>query len=266
MFLLIIEAIFVFLVEIFVLCFVFVLVEKKRPFIKTRNIYKYNPYTFIRSVLLQTCYDIVNYDPEAFPYTGIIIYEGTQGKGKTISMVYDTLKMLKEYPRCWLVDNLGIAAEGVTNQQYSLSHWKDLIDIKNGKYGIVTVIDETQLWFSNKDSKNFDPSALQIICQNRKNRRIILGSCQRFYLMAKDLRMQCSEVRSCFHIGPITGYIRKIPILDTSGELKQVRFKGIRLFVQSLELREAYDTYKILTRISSSGFVDPQDNILRKVN
>lgn len=241
-------------------CFI---AEKKKPFIETYIIYKYNPYTFIRSILLQSVFDRVYYDPDTFSVTGIIIYEGLQGSGKTMSLVYDVKKLARLYPKVFLVDNLGICDAGC--HQIPLEHWKQLLDINNGAKGVITVIDETQLWFSNKDSKNFDPSALGVICQNRKNRRVIFGTCQRFYLLAKDLRMQCTEVRSSFTIGNvITGYIRKQPILDQSGELKKVKFKGIRLFVQSNELRNSYDTLKVIRRLSSSGFNDIEKNYLKR--
>lgn len=260
---LILEGFLILFIELVVLLFVLVFVEKKKPFIYTKNLYKYNLYTFIRNYILQCAFDIAHRDPDTFPYTGIYIYEGTQGRGKTMCMVYDTLKMLHDYPKCILLDNLGISAEGINNTHYNLEHWKQILDINNGKYGNITIIDETQLWWSSKESSKLDPNVLTILCQNRKNRRIILGSCQKFYLMAKDLRMQCTELRSAFHIGPIMGYIRKEPLLDTSGELSRVRFKGIKIFLQSQELRDSYDTFKILQRLSATGFADPKDNILR---
>lgn len=254
------EAIILFIVELFFLWVILFFVEKKKPFINTKNVLRYNPYTFVRSVLLQSVYDKAHYDPDFFRPTGIIIYEGSQGAGKTISLVHDVLVILNEYPKSFLVDNLGITAEGVTNKIFDLTHWKQLLDITNGIYGIVTVIDETALWFSNKDSKNFDPLCLQLICQNRKNRRVLFGTCQRFYLMAKDIRMQTDEVRSCFTLGGvISGYIRKKPILDQSGEVKSVKFRGIKIFVQSNELRSTYDTYKMIKRVSSSGFNSRDD-------
>lgn len=255
--------IFYFVFWYILLFFIFYFAEKKKPFINTKIIYKYNFYSFIKAFLLQSVYDRVYYDPSAFKYKGIVIYEGNQGNGKTISLVYDCLKMLHEYPDALLVDNLGIVAEGI--HQTQLTHWKQLLDIKNGSKGVISVIDETQLWFSNKDSKNFDPAALGIICQNRKNRRIVLGTTQKFYLLAKDIRCQTTLVKSCFTLfGFLSGYIIKEPFLDTSGEIKKVRFRGIKLFIQSNQLRNAYDTYKVIERVSSSGFVDVDKNILRK--
>lgn len=245
------------------LFFVLSFIERKKSFISTRYVYKYNLYSFFRNMLLQAVWDNVHINKKAFKYKGIVIYEGNQGNGKTISLVHDVLSILHEYPNALLVDNLGINAEGI--HQIPLEHWKQLLDIKNGEDGVISVIDETQLWFSNKDSKNFDPAALGIICQNRKNRRVILGTTQKFYLLAKDIRCQTTLVKSCFTIGGlISGYIIKEPFLDTSGEIKRVKFRGIKIFIQSNELREAYDTYKVIERISSSGFVSPDKNILRK--
>lgn len=72
-----------------------------------------------------------------------------------------------------------------------------LIDYKNDKQGVIVGMDELQNWFSSNDSKNFPPEMLGIITQNRKNRRIILGTSQNFYLLAKAIRSQATEVRRC---------------------------------------------------------------------
>lgn len=72
-----------------------------------------------------------------------------------------------------------------------------LMSYKNGIQGVIVSIDELQNWFSSNDSKNFPPEMLEVITQNRKNRRIILGTSQNFYLLAKAIRSQATEVRRC---------------------------------------------------------------------
>ena len=45
-----------------------------------------------------------------------------------------------------------------------------------GVQGVICLIDEMQNWFSSNQSKNFPPEMLQVVTQNRKNRRVIMGS------------------------------------------------------------------------------------------
>ena len=136
--------------------------------------------------------DYFERDPDFFPYQGCIIFEGRQGAGKTIGMVEFAMRMQQEYPKAKCTTNLGYTKEDI-----ELEDWKMLLDYKNDIYGVIVIIDELQNWFSSMDSKNFPPQMLEIITQNRKNRRILLGTAQNFYLLAKAIRSQATEVRRC---------------------------------------------------------------------
>ena len=202
--------------------------------------------------------DIYAYDPEFFRYQGMIIYTGRQGNGKTISMIRDCRQMQKEYPLCKCITNLGY-----TMEDDALRHWRQLVDYVNGRQGIIVAIDELQNWFSSNQSKNFPPEMLQVITQNRKNRRIILGTAQNFYLLAKAIRSQCTEVRECVtFLGCLTFVRRKEPILDASGEVVEWKSRGMYFFVHDKELREAYDTYRVISLLASSGFQNPTEQFL----
>lgn len=61
-----------------------------------------------------------------------------------------------------------------------------LINYKNGIKGVIVLMDELQNWFSSNDSKNFPPEMLQVITQNRKNRRVILGTVKTFIYCLKQ--------------------------------------------------------------------------------
>ena len=136
--------------------------------------------------------DLFERDPEFFRYQGLIIFEGRQGSGKTMSMVEFINRMQEEYPLAKTITNFGLSS-----QDKALKDWKMLIDFKNDKQGVIVGMDELQNWFSSNDSRNFPPEMLGIITQNRKNRRIILGTSQNFYLLAKAIRSQATEVRRC---------------------------------------------------------------------
>lgn len=205
----------------------------------------------------QIAIDRLNYNPDAFTYQGIIIFEGKQGRGKTISEIEYATRMLEEFPKAKCVSNLKY-----NRQDKKLTHWKLLTDYKNGEEGVVVIIDETQNWFSCKDSKNFPPEMLSVVTQNRKNRRIILGSAQSFYMLAKDIRTQCTEVRSCItFLNCITFVLRREPICNSAGDVEKWKFRGLYWYVHTPELRNAYDTYEVIDRMSKSGWVDRQPKV-----
>ena len=150
----------------------------------------------------------------------------------------------------------------ITNLSYkrqntALNHWKQLITYKNGIYGVVVAIDEIQNWFSSKQSKDFPPEMFEVVTQNRKNRRVILSTTQNFYQAAKDIRAQCSEVHKCLTLMGVFTFVHVVrPTLDSNGDVKEWRHVRFYSFVHDRELRELYDTYKVIESLAKSGFQD----------
>lgn len=194
--------------------------------------------------------DLYSRDPEMFRYQGCVIFTGRQGKGKTIAMVEQALRFQQEYPKLKVISNLEYKY-----QDDALRHWKQLLTYKNGIQGVCVMIDETQNWFSSNQSKNFPPEMLEVITQNRKNRRIILGTSQVFNRLSKPLREQATEVRKCSTLcGCITFVHRVRPELDSEGYVTDWKHIGWYFFVHSQKLRESYDTYKVIESLAKSGF------------
>lgn len=155
--------------------------------------------------------DKYNQKADFFKYQGMIIYEGRQGEGKTIAMIHDAMQMQEEYPKAKCLSNLQYK-----NQDENLDDWHKLVDYKNGIYGVIAILDETQNWFGSNQSRDFPPEMLEVITQNRKNRRVILGTAQNFYLLAKAIRSQATEVRRCAtFFGALTIVRRFYPVLDS---------------------------------------------------
>lgn len=206
--------------------------------------------------------DMFDRDPEQFRHKGVVIFEGRQGNGKTIAMCHYAREMQKEYPKAKCMSNLDYKYENKP-----LKNWRNLINYSNGKYGVIAIIDETQNWFSSNQSKNFPPEMLEVITQNRKNRRIILGTAQNFYLLAKAIRSQATEVRRCTTLLGALTIVRKVePILDSDGNVKQWKHRGFYFFVHSNEIRESYDTYKVIKSLAKSGFQERQQDINNTTN
>ena len=194
-----------------------------------------------------------------FAYQGVIVYTGRQGSGKTVAMVEQTQRMQHEYPACKCISNLNYAY-----QDEELAHWRQLIEYKNGHRGVIVQMDEMQNWFSSNQSKNFPPELLEVITQNRKNRRVIMGTSQCFNRLSKPLREQTTEVRKCTTIaGCLTFVHRQEPELDSQGEVVKWKHRGFYWFVHTPEIRESYDTYHVIESLAKSGFVEriPDTNI-----
>lgn len=205
--------------------------------------------------------DMFAKNPDFFPYQGLIIFEGRQGNGKTISAIQFARQMQREYSKSKVITNLNYKF-----QNDELNHWSKLIHYKNGIYGVIAVLDETQNWFSSNQSKNFPPEMLQVVTQNRKNRRIILGTAQNFYLLAKAIRSQTTEVRRCAtFFGCLTLVRRFEPILDSEGNVQEFKKRGFYFYVHDEELRNSYDTYHVIESLSNSGFKENADMLANNI-
>lgn len=261
--------IFVFvLYAIFMLmCVIFALIGfKQGKRFKKGSRQKVKKHGFFRKIFVDAPKQIVedkfNQDPDFFTHQGLIIFEGRQGSGKTTSMVYEAMQLQKEFPLAKCTSNLAY-----THQDIALNDWRMLINYKNGIKGVIVMMDELQNWFSSNDSKNFPPEMLQVITQNRKNRRVIFGTAQNFYLLSKAIRTQTTEVRRCITLlGCITIVKRVEPILDAQGDVLEWKNKGMYFFVHDKKLRESYDTYKVIERLQKVGFKEEQaeTNIVNK--
>lgn len=189
-------------------------------------------------------------DRGGFPEKGIVIFEGDQGDGKTISLVKYAYDLKKNYQDCLILSNTPI-----TFQDGTITSFDSFVGVSNGTDGIVGIIDECQLWANSKLSKEVDLNLLQTCCQNRKNRRLLLMTGQRFYMLNKDIRCLCNEVRSCrTYFGVLTFVTRRKPFFDSEGKIIKTKWLGMYFFVQNDELRNLYNTYATISTISKSGF------------
>lgn len=218
--------------------------------------------TLFRKIFLDTprqlISDIFDKEPGFFPYQGCVVFTGRQGAGKTVALVQFMRAMQNTFPCCQVITNLGYRYENAV-----LDDWRPLITYKNGIYGVIAAIDEMQNWFSSNQSKDFPPEMLQVITQNRKNRRIILGTSQVFIRLAKPLREQVTEVRECHtFFGCITLVVRKEPFLKADGDVDHYKYRGFYCFVHDQDLRDSYDTYRVIDSLAKSGFQPRNENVV----
>lgn len=133
-----------------------------------------------------------------FP-TGTRAYKGHQGQGKTLSMVYDTLKIFYEWKKCQLFSNVKINMDTEDSKRYHyFNDMKGLLkglNYQNGADGVIVLIDEAHLFFNRKTGIGID--ILTAISQQRKDRRKIIISSQIWEDLDISLRKQVPEIVNC---------------------------------------------------------------------
>lgn len=209
-------------------------------------------------------------DPDEFKPNGSQIYYGYQGEGKTLSMFHHSMELKKRYPKALLVTNLVVnGLEPIYIQsleelnrtlptidpikQYFLfkSHEDLVIHLRNtrqGKFGVIFMIDEIHNYFHSHDSKSMPMWIVQVFSQQRKQRLVILGTVQDWEDVIKAIRRQVDNLIQC---SKIFGYIIKNEAIDPrSFEMQfgertaDVRKRGY--FFISEKLRNGFDTYQVI--------------------
>lgn len=104
--------------------------------------YRFNLLDFILDFIKVLSFDFKHRDPDAFRESGIIIYVGQQGSGKTISMMHDVLMLKHKYKKVKVMGNLAF-----TGSDQELRSPDDLLLFTNGIHGVITPIDELGVLF-----------------------------------------------------------------------------------------------------------------------
>lgn len=181
-----------------------------------------------------------------FPYSGLWVFTGAQGQGKTLLMMHTLQQIHYECPDAVIVSDMNIY--GVPCLPYQ--GIGDFEKYSNGQNGIIFVLDEIQTLFSSLESKNMPVSQLTIWSQNRKNRRLILGTSQRFSRIGKPLREQCTYNYETSH--PLFGKFFRYKIYDGSLYDDQGKYTGDDLgsywFVPRVTAMRMYNTLEVIDR------------------
>ena len=136
--------------------------------IGTTNLF-YLPYLFGYSLYLAK--------KNGFDYWGIYVFTGSQGSGKTLSMVKLCYDLHLKYPKVPVFSNLFMSFSQHCNC------WEDIYNYKLDNS--IWCIDELGLWAnSKKNAKTLNEVLLYLSCQNRKNHRLILTTAQQLFQCA----------------------------------------------------------------------------------
>lgn len=198
-------------------------------------------------------YDTLNRDPLEFAPFGINVVAGKQGSGKTITAIYMILQWKKRYPDMQVYDNYCLIDKYVDGR---LDNAKDLMIHDNGIYGVVNLLDEIQNWFPSSASRILPVEVLAEICQQRKQRKVTLGTTQIFGKVAKQLREQTMKVYIPVTLLGCITFVRSFEADSYDMETNKFKRSGgdFFFFVHTKELREAYDTYQKMEIYKVSDF------------
>lgn len=204
--------------------------------------------------------DLYAREPGFFAPKGIHMFCGEQGSGKTIAAVELMTRLQKMYPMAKTITNFGL-----TTEDDELSDWRQLLDYTNGHKGVIVGIDEIQNWFMSGLNK-LPEGMLEVATQNRKNCRILCCTAQVFTRVNKGLREQVTMVYNPHTIlGCFTIVIKRKPVFDSEGNVIDMKYRGMYCFTHTDELRNAYDTYKVIHTLSKEGFKEPIPDQITKV-
>lgn len=195
--------------------------------------------------------DLYAREPGFFRPRGIHMFCGEQGAGKTIAAVEMMLRLQKMYPESRMITNFG-----VTSENDELKEWQQLLTYTNGHKGVIVGIDEIQNWFMSGLNK-LPEGMLEVATQNRKNNRILCCTAQVFTRVNKGLREQVTMVYNPHtFLGCFTVVIKRKPVFDSEGNVIDMKYRGMYCFTHTDELRNAYDTYKVIHTLAKEGFKD----------
>lgn len=186
-----------------------------------------------------------------FGYAGIWLFTGAQGSGKTLLLMHTLRQMMMEFPEAIVVSNISIY--GVPSYVYK--GIEDFDKYNNGAKGTIFVIDEIHTLFSSLQSANMPESTLTVWSQNRKNRRVILGTSQRFTRVAKGIREQTTYNYECTR--PIFNRLYSYRIkegdqYDDSG--KYIGEETQRFwYIPKVSVMRMYNTLEVVTKPKEEG-------------
>ncbi|MGI6612438.1 MAG: hypothetical protein ACOX0Z_02605 [Candidatus Nanosyncoccaceae bacterium] len=238
-------------------------------------------------------------DPDFFDPYGTQVHCGRQGSGKTISAVHVVNSIKKRYPKAVLVSNLSLFGyRAISTAEWLCYNAQDqtmngsvrrfdpvkdyvhfstnedlhvaLTKINNGTRGVIYLIDEIHIYFNSLDSKNIPVHIFTEISQQRKQRKLIVGTSQLFMRMAKPLREQCDNIVMCNTVFGCFTVMRCYDGMtleqDYNGNLIGVS-KGTGFFVHSLEDRNSFDTFQkvVSSEVQFDQLVKPEAKEKRRL-
>lgn len=195
--------------------------------------------------------------PDWLRLNGIMCFCGEQGSGKTISAVQYVHNVCKRFPKMKVVTNIDLFFDDVDNKFYRYKGVEQMQEFDNGNYGTLFFIDEMHLEFNSLESKGMDVRTFELVSQQRKARKHIVGTSQVFGRLAKPFREQFKYAVLCrSYFGCLFRQeIFRAKNVETEDDIKtQLSSDGVRWYFASPDMYNMYDTSQIVERVRNRGF------------
>lgn len=196
-----------------------------------------------------------------FSESGLILYCGAQGEGKSYAMCHEVTKLYCEYPDVKILSNIWFEIA-----DKKLYDYKPLLEEKNGENGIIFMLDEISMWWNSR-FRSLDPTVLSELVTNRKNHRVLFGTCQNISMCDKQVRIQASEFRNvhCFFGAFILCTCWRPEFDMSTGDLKDKHFLGFKIYMQDDVIRASYDTFEMINLLNQYGsqYEKPVDVVVK---
>lgn len=187
---------------------------------------------------------------DGFPYGGLWVFSGAQGSGKTLLLMHMVREIHQQYPNALIVTNISVF--GIPCIPYQ--GLEDFEKYVNGSDGVIFIIDEIHTLFNSLESAKMPLSQVTVWCQNRKNRRLILGTSQRYTRMAKPVREQVTWHYECRR--PFLWVFYRYRVLDGANYDDNGKYileedekpPKFRIYVPSLGSMLMYNTLEVVHR------------------
>lgn len=181
-------------------------------------------------------------NPDYFYPSGIWVFCGPQGSGKTLSAVQCLQKMCREYPNALVCTNIRV--RGIDNTVIPFTDYEQLKTLDNGIRGIIFFLDELHVLWNSLESKEIPISEMACFCQMRKNRRVIIGTSQVYSRIAKPIREQLQYAIDCRNF---FGFLQVNQVLDPSESVEkngnlEAKKLCTKVWFHSPVLYKSYDT------------------------
>ena len=199
---------------------------------------------------------------------GIWLFCGLYGYGKTMALTeYLTRQREKYGDKIYICTNYGYKQE-----DFPLSHWRDML--KEYDKPVIFAYDEIQNDFNSRDYKNFPYQLVTMLTQNRKgNGKQIVGTAQRFGRVDKSIRELCTHVIDCkrawfgrvtktrsYDVEDYEQYLNEIDVIKK----RKIPYKKYK-FIQTDELRNSYDSFKMLESAKQKEYVTSSDKLAEMI-
>lgn len=195
--------------------------------------------------------------PEWMQLNGILCFCGEQGSGKTLSAVNYVENVAKHYKKCHIITNVNLNIDVSPKRIKRYEGVEQMLEYDNAEFGAIFFIDEMHIEFNSLESKGMDIHTFELVSQQRKMRKHIVGTSQVFGRLAKPFREQFKYVVLCDRmIGSLfrQSIYRANNVAFEDDIRTQLQPYATRWYIANKDMFAKYDTSQVVRRIRDNGF------------